>query len=117
LPNHWDADDRIFRQAAESEIVTAAYTINQGRMPNLKAPEGLTDFYLNDYNRGAFNGHLGVIEKINRIEQGMVVNFEGRQVEHDFGDSDELALAYVLSIHGTVTRRKWLRDERRPEWL
>ena len=32
----------IFRQAAESEIVTAAYAINQGRMPNLKAPdEGL----------------------------------------------------------------------------
>ena len=29
----------------------------------------------------------------------MVVNFEGRQVEYDFGDLDELALAYVLSIH------------------
>ena len=35
----------IFRQAAESEIVTAAYAINQGRMPELKAPEGLVDFY------------------------------------------------------------------------
>jgi exodeoxyribonuclease V alpha subunit len=35
----------IFRQAAESEIVTAAYAINQGRMPELKAPEGLIDFY------------------------------------------------------------------------
>ena len=35
----------IFRQAAESEIVTAAYAINQGRMPDLKAPEGLIDFY------------------------------------------------------------------------
>ena len=28
-----------------------------------------------------------------------MVNFEGRQVEYDFGDLDELALAYVLSIH------------------
>jgi exodeoxyribonuclease V alpha subunit len=46
-----------------------------------------------------FNGDLGVIEKINRIEQDMVVSFEGRQVEYDFGDLDELALAYVLSIH------------------
>ncbi len=53
----------------------------------------------NDYNRDVFNGDLGVIEKINRIEQDMVVNFEGRQVEYDFGDLDELALAYVLSIH------------------
>jgi exodeoxyribonuclease V alpha subunit len=53
----------------------------------------------NDYNRDVFNGDLGVIESINRIEQDMVVNFEGRQVEYDFGDLDELALAYVLSIH------------------
>ena len=152
----------IFRQAAESEIVTNAYAINQGRMPNLKAPdEGLSDFYFieaeepeaiqdlivrvvkeripkrfgfdpkkdiqvltpmnrsvlgarnlnqvlqtalnpgdggpetqrfgwtfrlgdrviqteNDYNRDVFNGDLGVIESINRIEQEMVVNFEGR---------------------------------------
>ncbi len=40
-----------------------------------------------------------MIESINRIEQVMVVNFEGRQVEYDFGDLDEIALAYVLSIH------------------
>jgi exodeoxyribonuclease V alpha subunit len=46
-----------------------------------------------------FNGDLGIIEKINRIEQTMVVNFEGRPIEYDFGDLDELALAYVLSIH------------------
>ncbi len=37
--------------------------------------------------------------KINRVEQEMVVNFEGRPVEYDFGDLDELSLAYVLSIH------------------
>ena len=53
----------------------------------------------NDYNRDVFNGDLGVIESINRIEQEMVVNFEGRQVAYDFGDLDEIALAYVLSIH------------------
>ena len=29
----------------------------------------------------------------------MVVSMEGRLVEYDFGDLDELALAYVLSIH------------------
>jgi exodeoxyribonuclease V alpha subunit len=152
----------IFRQAAESEIVTAAYAINQGRMPEFKSRDG-SDFYFieaqepeaiedlivrlvkeriharfgfdpkadiqvltpmnrsllgarnlnqvlqtalnpgdggpevlrfgwtfrigdrviqteNDYNRDVFNGDLGVIEKINRIEQDMVVNFEGRQV-------------------------------------
>jgi exodeoxyribonuclease V alpha subunit len=29
----------------------------------------------------------------------MAVDFEGRSVEYDFGDLDELSLAYVLSIH------------------
>ena len=43
----------------------------------------------NDYDSDVFNGDLGVIEKINRIEQELVVNFEGRAVEYDFGDLDE----------------------------
>ncbi|MEX2185917.1 MAG: ATP-binding domain-containing protein [Pirellulales bacterium] len=29
----------------------------------------------------------------------MTVRIEGRSVDYDFGDLDELALAYVLSIH------------------
>ncbi len=172
----------IFRQAAESRIITVAYAINQGRIPNLTTPEELADFYFiesdepeaiqdlivklvkeriptrfgfspktdiqvlspmnrtllgsrnlnqvlqqalnpgdggpevqrfgwtyrigdrviqteNDYNRDVFNGDLGIVEKINRIEQTMMVLFEGRPVEYDFGDLDELSLAYVLSIH------------------
>ena len=35
----------IFRQASQSQIVTAAYAINHGQMPKLSAPEALTDFY------------------------------------------------------------------------
>jgi exodeoxyribonuclease V alpha subunit len=53
----------------------------------------------NDYQRDVFNGDLGLVEKINRVEQVMVVNFDGRPVEYDYGDLDELALAYALSIH------------------
>ena len=53
----------------------------------------------NNYDQDVFNGDLGIVEKINRIEQVLTVNFEGRAVEYDFGDLDELALAYVLSIH------------------
>ena len=37
--------------------------------------------------------------QINRIDQELVVNFEERAVEYDFGDLDELSLAYALSIH------------------
>ena len=53
----------------------------------------------NDYTRDVFNGDLGIVEKINRIDQELIVRFEGRPVEYDFGDLDELSLAYVLSIH------------------
>lgn len=53
----------------------------------------------NNYDRDVFNGDLGIVEKINRIEQVITVSFEGRSVEYDFCDLDELSLAYVLSIH------------------
>ena len=172
----------IFRQAAESRIVAAAYAVNQGRMPDLKTPGGPQRFLLhrggrarghpgldraageradpqavrlrsdrrhpgahadeslvagvrnlnqvlqaalnpgdggpeierfgwtfrlgdrviqtdNDYERDVFNGDLGMVEKINRIDQEIVINFDGRPVKYDFGDLDELSLAYVLSIH------------------
>ncbi len=53
----------------------------------------------NNYQRDVFNGDLGFIEKINRVEQEATVNFDGKSVTYDFADMDELSLAYVLSIH------------------
>jgi exodeoxyribonuclease V alpha subunit len=35
----------VFRQAAESRIITAAHRINQGAIPDLTRPEGASDFY------------------------------------------------------------------------
>ncbi|MCD2330284.1 MULTISPECIES: ATP-dependent RecD-like DNA helicase [Roseobacteraceae] len=35
----------VFRQAAESKIITTAHAINAGRMPDLSPPDGDTDFY------------------------------------------------------------------------
>jgi exodeoxyribonuclease V alpha subunit len=35
----------VFRQAAQSRIITNAHRINQGFMPELSAPEGASDFY------------------------------------------------------------------------
>lgn len=35
----------VFRQAAQSRIITTAHQINQGRIPNLGKVEGETDFY------------------------------------------------------------------------
>ena len=35
----------VFRQAAESRIITSAHRINQGNLPDLSRPEGQSDFY------------------------------------------------------------------------
>ena len=35
----------VFRQAAESRIISSAHRINQGQMPDLSKPEGESDFY------------------------------------------------------------------------
>ncbi|MGR3633393.1 MAG: SF1B family DNA helicase RecD2 [Limimaricola soesokkakensis] len=35
----------VFRQAAESRIITSAHLINRGRIPDLTKPEAETDFY------------------------------------------------------------------------
>jgi exodeoxyribonuclease V alpha subunit len=35
----------VFRQAAQSRIITSAHRINQGFMPDLSRPEGRSDFY------------------------------------------------------------------------
>jgi exodeoxyribonuclease V alpha subunit len=53
----------------------------------------------NNYDRNVFNGDVGVIRGLDATEQELQVVFDGRTVTYDFGDLDELALAYVLTIH------------------
>lgn len=54
---------------------------------------------VNNYQKEVFNGDLGQIRAIDREEQEVTVEFDGRSVRYDFGELDELALAYALSIH------------------
>ncbi len=53
----------------------------------------------NNYQRDVFNGDLGLLQKIDAVEQRAVVAFEERLVEYDLEDLDELSLAYALTIH------------------
>jgi exodeoxyribonuclease V alpha subunit len=53
----------------------------------------------NNYNREVFNGDIGRVIALDGDDQIMVVEFEGRSVEYDFNDLDELQLAYACSIH------------------
>ena len=77
----------IFRQAAESEIVTAAYAINQGRMPNLKAPdEGLIRLL---FHRGpGARGHSGLDRAAGEGADSQAVRLRS-QDRHPSADADE----------------------------
>ena len=53
----------------------------------------------NDYDKDVFNGDVGMIEKIDPVEQEVGVRFDERLVKYDFGELDEIALAYAITIH------------------
>ena len=173
----------IFRQAAESQIVTNAHRVNSGHMPNLDVPRSDTsDFYFveahdpedgvakiieivkhrlpkrfgfdpikdiqvlcpmnrgglgsralnvdlqqalnppvdavfierfgftyrvgdkvmqtdNDYDKDVFNGDVGYVRRIDLDAQELVIEFDDTPVEYQFGELDEVALAYAVSIH------------------
>lgn len=173
----------IFRQAATSQIISAAHRINEGQMPEAPAPGEASDFYLverdapdrtaetlvqlvkervpsrfgldpirdvqvlcpmhrgslgirelnqrlqnelnplrpetgvvekfgwqfrvgdkviqteNDYDKDVFNGDIGQIRAIDGEEQEVKVRFDEREVIYSYGELDELALAYAITIH------------------
>jgi exodeoxyribonuclease V alpha subunit len=54
---------------------------------------------VNDYDKDVFNGDIGRVTGIDHVDQEVTVDYDGRQVVYDFGELDELVLAYALSIH------------------
>ena len=54
---------------------------------------------VNDYDKDVFNGDIGIISDIDDVDQAVRVNYDGREVAYDFGDMDELVLAYAISVH------------------
>ncbi|WP_207462629.1 ATP-dependent RecD-like DNA helicase [Azospirillum sp. SYSU D00513] len=53
----------------------------------------------NDYDKDVYNGDLGVITAIDPDESELLIDFEGREVAYDFGELDQVALAYATTIH------------------
>jgi exodeoxyribonuclease V alpha subunit len=53
----------------------------------------------NNYDREVFNGDIGRITDLDAQEQMVVVDYDGRAVEYEFSDLDELQLAYAVSVH------------------
>jgi exodeoxyribonuclease V alpha subunit len=53
----------------------------------------------NNYDKDVFNGDVGQVERIDPEEKEIVVRFDQREVTYDFGELDELSLAYAITIH------------------
>jgi len=53
----------------------------------------------NDYDKDVFNGDIGQVCGIDPVEREVTVRFDQREAKYDFGELDELALAYAITIH------------------
>lgn len=53
----------------------------------------------NDYNKEVFNGDLGTVFDIDRLEKKVIIQFDGRDVSYDYADLNEITLAWATSIH------------------
>ena len=53
----------------------------------------------NNYDKDVFNGDIGRLVKIDRENQEILVNFDGRFVVYDFSELEDLVLAYAISVH------------------
>jgi len=53
----------------------------------------------NNYEKEVFNGDVGRIRAIDMEDQVVTVSFDGREVDYDFVELDELVLAYAVSVH------------------
>jgi len=173
----------VFRQAANSRIITNAHLINEGRLPELSETDASSDFFFirrdepdriadtlieivkkripskfhldpirdvqilspmnrgslgirelnvrlqkelnptrpeepfverfgwqfhirdkviqteNNYDKDVFNGDIGQITGIDPVEREIKIKFDNREVAYDFGELDEVSLAYAITIH------------------
>ncbi len=53
----------------------------------------------NNYEKEVFNGDIGVVDEVIKSENRLVVNYDGRLVDYDLLELDELNLAYAISVH------------------
>jgi exodeoxyribonuclease V alpha subunit len=53
----------------------------------------------NNYDKEVFNGDIGQIVAADPVEREVTIRFDQRDVIYDFGELDEVSLAYAITIH------------------
>ncbi len=54
---------------------------------------------VNNYDKDVFNGDIGRVAGIDEEAGLVIIDYEGRRVEYETGELDEVSLAYATSVH------------------
>ncbi len=54
---------------------------------------------VNDYDKEVFNGDIGYVTHVDEEEGVVKIDFDGRVVDYEPGELDEVSLAYAVTIH------------------
>ena len=53
----------------------------------------------NNYQKEVFNGDIGTIRAVDLKGDNFTVDYYGRTVKYDFAETNEVSLAYAISVH------------------
>jgi exodeoxyribonuclease V alpha subunit len=53
----------------------------------------------NNYDKNVYNGDIGIITSISKEDQELTITFDERHIIYEFGECDEIVLAYATTIH------------------
>ena len=53
----------------------------------------------NNYDKDVFNGDIGIISEVNTEDRNLTVNFDGKLIQYDITELDELVLSYAVTVH------------------
>jgi len=53
----------------------------------------------NNYDKDVYNGDIGTVTAVDTRERTLSADFDGRRVEYDISELDELVLAYAVTVH------------------
>ena len=53
----------------------------------------------NNYDKEVFNGDIGNITDIDLEDRSLTIDFDGRQIQYDITELDEIVHAYATTIH------------------
>ncbi len=54
---------------------------------------------INNYDKDVFNGDIGRVARIDEEEGLVFIDYDGRRVEYETGELDEVSLAYATTVH------------------